>query len=216
MKLVLTWCMCLVISSPTASIDKVETNEDGKLICANTSWGSTGREIYYTVQAIHLIFSQFHLCIWLQRKIFRSLRANVSPMCNSHIINSNQRHKKVAKTLAALSLAFFLCQSPFMILRSPMHFNFVSHGLVWRAAQPMKFFIIRLLWRKFEVYGATIPLMQSTERLLTICTGNTCHILVKLNEETKVTSEEKLLPSIRLCFQENIFLNNDRICETPP
>ena len=80
----------------------------------------------------------------------------------------------------------------------------------------MKFFIIRLLWRKFEVYGATIPLMQSTERLLTICTGNTRHILVKLNEETKVTSEEKPLPSIRLCFQENIFLNNDRICETPP
>ena len=29
MKLVLTWCMCLVISLPTASINKVETNEDG-------------------------------------------------------------------------------------------------------------------------------------------------------------------------------------------
>ena len=57
MKLVLTWCMCLVISSPTASIDKVETNEDGKLICVNTSWGSTGWEIYYNVQAIHFIFS---------------------------------------------------------------------------------------------------------------------------------------------------------------
>ena len=51
-KLVLTWCMCLVISSPTANIIKVETNSDGKLICANTSWGSTGREIYYTVHAI--------------------------------------------------------------------------------------------------------------------------------------------------------------------
>ena len=38
MKLVLTWCMCLVISLPTASINKVETIEDGKLICANTSW----------------------------------------------------------------------------------------------------------------------------------------------------------------------------------
>ena len=48
-KIVLIWCMCLVISSPTANIIKVETNADGKLICANTSWGSTGREIYYTV-----------------------------------------------------------------------------------------------------------------------------------------------------------------------
>ena len=51
-KIVLIWCMCLVISSPTASMNKVETDEDGKLICTNTSWGSTGREIYYTVHAI--------------------------------------------------------------------------------------------------------------------------------------------------------------------
>ena len=128
MKLVLTWCMCLVISSPTASIDKVETNEDGKLICANTSWGSTGREIYYTVQALYFFIIPFMYMI--ATKDIPLPSSEVSPMCNSHIINSNQRHKKVAKTLAALSLAFFLCQSPFMILRSPMHFNFVSHDLV--------------------------------------------------------------------------------------
>ena len=127
--------MCLVISSPTASINKVETGEDGKLICTNTSRGSIGREIYYTVHAILFFIIPLIYMIATQRKIFRSLRANVIPMCNSHIINTNQRHKKVAKTLAALSLAFFSCQSPFMILRLLMCFNLVSPGLVWRAAQ---------------------------------------------------------------------------------
>ena len=133
-KIVLIWSMCLVISSPTASINKVETDEHGKLICTNTSWGSTGREIYYTVHAILFFTIPLIYMIATQGKIFRSLRANVIPMCNSHIINTNQRHKKVAKTLAALSLAFFSCQSPFMILRLLMCFNLVSPGLVWRAA----------------------------------------------------------------------------------
>ena len=146
MKLVLTWCMCLVISLPTASINKVETNEDGKLICANTSWpwGSTDREIYYTVHAILFLIIPLIYMIVTQRKIFRSLQANVIPMCISRIINSNQRHKKVAKTLPALSLAFFSSQSPFMIPRLLMYFNLVSPGLVWRAAQLMMFLNVAL------------------------------------------------------------------------
>ena len=79
-----------------------------------------------------------------QRKIFRSLQANVIPMCISRIINSNQRHKKVAKTLPALSLAFFSSQSPFMIPRLRMYFNLVSPGQVWRAAQLMMFLNVTL------------------------------------------------------------------------
>ena len=62
----------------------------------------------------------------------------------SRIINSNQRHKKVAKTLPALSLAFFSSQSPFMIPRLLMYFNLVSPGLVWRAAQLMIFLNVAL------------------------------------------------------------------------
>ena len=79
-----------------------------------------------------------------QRKIFRSLQANVIPMCISRIINSNQRHKKVVKTLPALSLAFFSSQFPFIIPRLLMYFNLVSPGLVWRAAQLMIFLNVAL------------------------------------------------------------------------
>ncbi|XP_027057059.1 neuropeptide Y receptor type 1-like [Pocillopora damicornis] len=155
-KIVLIWCMCLVISSPTASMNKVETNEDGKLICTNTSWGSIGREIYYTVHAILFFIIPLIYMIVTQGKIFRSLRANVIPMCNSHIINTNQRHKKVAKTLAALSLAFFSCQSPFMILRLLKCFNLVSPGLVWRAAQLMIFLNVALDPLLYGYYGENL------------------------------------------------------------
>ena len=101
MKLVLTWCMCLVISLPTASINKVETIEDGKLICANTSWpwGSTDREIYYTVHAILFLIIPLIYMIVTQRKIFRSLQANVIPSTLSRVsstqikdIRKLQRH----------------------------------------------------------------------------------------------------------------------------
>ena len=91
-----------------------------------------------------------------QRKIFRSLRANAAPMCNSHIMRSNQRHKKVAKTLAALSLAFFSCQSMFMILRPLMYFNLVSPGPVWRAAQLMVFLNVALDPLLYGYYGENL------------------------------------------------------------
>ena len=155
-KIVLIWCVCLVISSPTASINKVETDEHGKLICTNTSWGSPGREIYYTVHAILFFTIPLIYMIATQGKIFRSLRANVIPMCNSHIINTNQRHKKVAKTLAALSLAFFSCQSPFMILRVLMYYNLVSPGLVWRAAQLMILLNVALDPLLYGYYGENL------------------------------------------------------------
>ena len=148
--------MCLVISSPTANIIKVETNADGKLICANTSWGSTGREIYYTVHAILFFIIPLIYMIATQGKIFRSLRANVIPMCNSHIINTNQRHKKVAKTLAALSLAFFSCQSPFMILRLLIYSNLVSPSLVWSVTQLMIFLNVALDPLLYGYYGENL------------------------------------------------------------
>ena len=93
-------------------------------------------------------FFSYLMHIVTQRKIFRFFRANVIPICNSHIINSNQRHEKVAKTLAALSLAFFSCQSPFMILRSLMCFNLASPGLVWRAAQLYYTAIMEKIWSR--------------------------------------------------------------------
>ena len=153
MKLVTIWCICLVICLPIAHIYRVEPNEDGKLVCANTTWGSTGRQIYYTVHAIVFFVIPLTYMIVTQRKISRSLRANIVPMRNSHIMKSNQRQKRVAKTLAVLSLAFFMCWSSFMILRTLMYFNLASHGLGWRAAQLMVFLNTALDPLLYGYYG---------------------------------------------------------------
>ena len=136
-KLVIIWSLCLVICSPIAHIYKVEGNEDGKLVCANTTWGSTGRQIYYTLHAIFFFVIPLMYMIFTQRKIFRSLRTRVLPISNSFVEKSNQRHKKVAKTLAALTVAFVLCWSSFMIVRTLLYFYLASPGLGWKAAQLM-------------------------------------------------------------------------------
>ena len=46
--------------------------------------------------------------------------------------------------------------------------------------------------------------LQNHLRLLTRCTGNTCHILVKLTEETQVTSEENHYHRLGFAFSNNV------------
>jgi len=53
---------------------------------------------------------------------------------NLFMRKSNQRYRKAAKTLAALTIAFVLCWSPFMITRL-IYFHMVSPGVVWKASQ---------------------------------------------------------------------------------
>ena len=134
-KIVIIWVSCLAICSPLAHIYRVETNEDGRTVCVNTTWGTIGRQIYYSLHAVFFFAIPLLYMIFTQRNIFRALRTRVLPVSNSFVTKSNHRHKKVAKTLAALTTAFVLCWSPFMITRTLLYFYLVSPGLVWRASQ---------------------------------------------------------------------------------
>ena len=46
-----------------------------------------------------------------------------------------KRHYKVAKVLAALTIAFVICWSLFMVTRTLLYFHFTNGGYVWRASQ---------------------------------------------------------------------------------
>ena len=46
-----------------------------------------------------------------------------------------KRHYKVAKVLAALTIAFVICWSPSMVTRTMLYFHFTNGGYVWRASQ---------------------------------------------------------------------------------
>ena len=134
-KIVVIWVSCLAICSPLAHIYRVETSENGRTICANTTWGTTGRQVYYSLHATFFFVLPLLYMIFTQRNIFRALHSRVLPINDSVILSSNNRQKRVARTLVALTTAFALCWSPFMITRTMLYFHLVSPGLIWRGSQ---------------------------------------------------------------------------------
>ena len=70
-----------------------------------------------------------------QTQIFRALRSRSGVINNNFIERSNRRHRKVAKTLAALTAAFAICQSPFMVTRTLIYFHLAPYGFIWRGSQ---------------------------------------------------------------------------------
>lgn len=136
MKLAIIWFLCFTVCSPLMPIYRVVAQENGAIVCVNTKWGDIGRQIYYSIHAIFFFAIPLLYMIFTQSLIHRALQTRVvSIISNSYIARSNQRHKKVAKTLAALSVAFVLCWSPFMVIRTLIYFHLASPDLIWRAAQ---------------------------------------------------------------------------------
>jgi len=134
-KLAIAWFVCLVVCSPLVDIYRLETRGNA-IVCVNTTWGDIGRQVYYTLHATFFFVLPFLYMILTQRIIHRALCARVVPIIsNSFIEKSTQRHKKVAKTLIALTIAFAICWSPFMVTRTLINFHVASPGLVWRASQ---------------------------------------------------------------------------------
>ena len=155
-KIAIIWVSCLAICSPLAHIYRVETNADGRTVCANTTWGTTGRQIYYSLHAIFFFVLLLLYMIFTQGNIFRALRTRVLPISNSVIVTSNNRHKKVARTLVALTTAFALCWSPFMIARTLLYFYLISPGLVWRGSQLLIFLNTALDPLLYGFYGGEL------------------------------------------------------------
>ena len=152
-KIVVIWVSSLVICSPLAHIYHVETNDDDRAVCANTTWGTTGRQVYYSLHAIFFFVLPLLYMIFTQRNIFRALHTRVLPMRDSVIVRSNNRQKKVARTLVALTTAFALCWSPFMITRTLLYFYLVSPGLLWRGSQLLIFLNTALDPLLYGFYG---------------------------------------------------------------
>ena len=134
-KPVIIWGLCLVVCSPLLHIYRVKTYENGDVACVNSTWGTTGRQIFYSLHAIFFFTIPLLYMIFTQSHIQRALRSRVVPIRNSFISKHNQRHKKVAKTLAALTIAFVICWSPFMITRTLIYFQVASPDLVWTSSQ---------------------------------------------------------------------------------
>ena len=136
LKIVTIWAIGLAVWSPSARIYRVEKQDTGKLVCANTKWGNIGQKIFYTMHSSLFFIAPLLYMIFTQTQIRRVLRSRVQTINNTLMEREfNRRHKKVATTLVALTTAFVICWSPFMVTRTLLYYHLASYDLIWTGSQ---------------------------------------------------------------------------------
>ena len=138
-KLVIIWVLSLAVCSPLLRIYYVRTNRNGEVVCVTKAREDTIPKIYYSLHTAFFFVIPLLYIILTQCRTFHTLQTRVLPISNLFVKGSNQRHRKAAKTLLALTIAFVSCWSPFMITRTLIYFHMASPGLVWRVCQLLIF-----------------------------------------------------------------------------
>ena len=136
-KLIAVWSVSAVVASPLLYAYQTQTDDTGTVSCTNIMFGDMARQIYYTIHAFCFFFVPLVYMIVVQKRVFLSLRSSVASNTLNTISASMRykRHYKVAKVLAALTIAFVICWSPFMVTRTMLYFHLTNGGYVWRASQ---------------------------------------------------------------------------------
>lgn len=136
-KILILWGMCLALCSPLLFIYQLEQDENGQPVCDNAAWGHIGQQVFYSLHAFFFFAFPLSYMIFSQGKIFVALRPRriIPFQLSRNIEKSNMRHKKVAKTLLALTIAFVFCWSPFMVNRTLMYFHSAQEGVIWKMSQ---------------------------------------------------------------------------------
>ena len=168
-KLIISWIVSLLVASPLLYAYQTQANDEGTILCTNDTLGDLGRQIYYSIHAIGFFLGPLIFMIYAQAKIFSTLRfsAKVSPRKNTFTAMRSRQHLKVAKPLAALTLAFAACWSPFFFVRALRYFHVTNDEYMWRATQFLIFLntlldpIIYGIYRERENVKAVFKLLFS-------------------------------------------------------
>lgn len=116
-KLIAIWVSSIIIASPSLYAYEAQVDASNAVFCTNIKFGDMGRQIYYSIHAVCFFIFPLIYMIYTQRSIFLSLRSGVFTTRNAlETVRTVQRHHKVAITLAALTVAFAICWSPFMVV----------------------------------------------------------------------------------------------------
>ena len=135
-KLIAVRSVGAVVASPLLYAYQTQTDDTGTVSCTNIMFGDIARQIYYTIHAFCFFLVPLVYMIVVQKRIFLSLRSSVASNTSNTIASMRyKRHYKVAKVLAALTIAFVICWSPFMVTHTLLYFHFTNGGYVWRASQ---------------------------------------------------------------------------------
>ena len=135
-KLIAIWVSSIIIASPLLYAYEVHVDASNAVLCTNIKFGDMGRQIYYSIHAACFFIFPLIYMIYTQRNIFLSLRSDAFTTRNPlETVRTVQRHHKVAIILAALTVAFAICWSPFMVVRTLMYFHLTDDDYIWRASQ---------------------------------------------------------------------------------
>ena len=107
--------------------------EKGKQLCLNTNWGDGGRQTYYILQAILIFICPLMFMVWAHTKILRVLKAHIKNSSGIGSVGSKQH--KVTKMLAVVTLVFFCCWSPFIMVRALRYFYVYEGNELWKLTQ---------------------------------------------------------------------------------
>ena len=138
LKPVIIWGFSLLVCTPLLQIYSVKT-VDSNVACMTTRNGVIVPQIYYSLHTTLFFAAPLFYMIFTQIRIHLALRTSVTPTSKLFTSRAQRRHKKASKTLAALTIAFIICWSPFMVNRTLIYFRLAPKGLIWRASQLLIF-----------------------------------------------------------------------------
>ena len=124
-KIFSVWVVSLLVDLPLLYAYDVEQDDSRVMSCDNMLLGDLGRQIYYCIHAVFFFLLPLTYMVYSQIIISRTLRSNVFLRQNAFTRTCSNRgmHRKVAKTLAALTFAFVICWSSFIVIRTLTHFD---------------------------------------------------------------------------------------------
>lgn len=117
-----------------------EDEKTGKSMCVNEYMGDRGRQIYYAIQAGILFLLPLGFMSYAHIRIFKVLSHHV--MLRNSIMSHNKEglnQSKITKMLAVVTLVFFICYGPFMVIRALRYFYIYNGDVAWRMGQMMIF-----------------------------------------------------------------------------
>ena len=135
------WVIGIVSCGPLLYAYYVKKDETtGKSLCVNEHMGDIGRQTYYAIQAGLLFLLPLGFMCWAHVRIFQHLSSHVK---TRHSITTDRgdglKQRKVTKMLALVTLVFFICYGPFMVIRALRYFYIYNGDTLWRMGQMMIF-----------------------------------------------------------------------------
>ena len=137
---IIIWVIGIATCTPLLYAYYIKKEDNGKAMCVNENMGDIGRQIYYAIQAGFLFIIPLSFMIGAHIRIFQLLSKHVRT--RSSITTDNRdglKQRKVTKMLAVVTLVFFICYGPFMVIRALRYFYVYNGDMIWRLGQIMIF-----------------------------------------------------------------------------